>query len=424
MKAIAEIFSQGEEVVCGQIVDSNAAWLSQQLNDMGFAVERHTAVGDDLDDLVGLIREIAERADVCICTGGLGPTVDDLTAEAAGIAAGQALRFDQTAMSQVEAYFAKRRRPMAEINRKQAYFPQAAERIDNPIGSAPGFALKIRRCRFVFLPGVPSEMKAMFPTVRLRLQAQFDLKPDSLITLRSEGVGESAIQQRLQDMILPQGVALGFRATPDEVQTKLRFVPGFPLGEMRQIVRRVAECIGDYVFAIDGLDGQSGGDLLTVIDSLMSNRSLATLETASGGLLAAKCHGRDWLAAAMIAKDTDAALGSLDVGPEPLDCARKKPAEDAGPVDSEHQIAEVARRLAIELQRRQHANLALVQLFHGTQDDYRDQDGSIVLYNGLKTETGFFHSRHRLTGPAKTKQNQSALLSLDLLRRYLQDKCH
>lgn len=416
MKVVAEIFSQGEEVVCGQIVDSNAAWLSQHLNDMGFAVKRHTAVGDDLDDLVGLIREIVNRADCCICTGGLGPTVDDLTAEAASIAADQMLVFDEEAMQQVAAYFARRQRPMAEINRKQAYFPQQAVRIDNPIGSAPGFALQIRRCWFVFLPGVPSEMKAMFPAVQTQLQGRFDLVPDSLVTLRTEGIGESTIQQRLQNVALPAGVQLGFRAAPEEVQTKLLFPAGFDGDEKRHCVERISAAIGDYVFAIDGMDEQQGGDLLTVISRAMQQRqlNLSVLESASGGLLAAKCQGRDWLASAMIVKDLASAAGLFSAG---FEFAGGHRASDAD-------VAEVAQCAAVEIKRQQQTELVLVQLFQGSLDDYRRQDCSIVLYNCLQTGSGAYRSQHRLSGAAQTKQNQAALLSLDLLRRYLQNKCH
>jgi len=416
MKVIAEIFSQGEEVVSGQIVDSNAAWLSQYLNEMGFTVKRHTAVGDALDDLVNLIREIACRADCCICTGGLGPTVDDLTAEAVSIAAGQSLTFDEEAMRQVEAYFARRQRPMPETNRKQAYFPQQAVRIDNPIGSAPGFVLKVQRCLFVFLPGVPSEMKAMFPVVQTQLQQRFDLQPDSLVTLRTEGIGESSIQQRLQDLTLPDGVQLGFRASPDEVQTKLLFPANFLPGERQQIAQQVADKIGDYVFAIDGLDDRQGGDLLTVIDRLMSNHTLATLETASGGLLAAKCQAREWLASAIIAKDLASAAGLFGAHPELL--------EECQTASRDNDIAGAAQCLAAELKRQQPAELVLVQLFAGSLDDYRRQDRSIVLYNCLQTGAGAYQSQHRLSGAPQTKQNQAALLSLDLLRRYLQNKCH
>ena len=406
MTMIAEIFSQGEEVVSGQIVDSNAAWLSQQLNDLGFVVKRHTAVGDDLDDLVSLLKEIAVRADCCICTGGLGPTVDDLTAEAVARAAGEELCFDSEAMQQIEAYFAQRQREMPAINRKQAFLPEKAMRIDNPVGTAPGFALHIQRCWFVFLPGVPAEMKAMFAHVRTQLPARFALRPVQLVVLRSFGIGESSIQQALRDLNLPEGVRLGFRAAVDEVQTKLMFPADYPLADRQSLAQQVALRLGDFVFAIDGLPDQVGGDMLSVIDRklLANGQTLAVLETASGGLLAAKCFGRAWLASAAIAPDAVAA-GQL-VG-----------------VETTAELAQAAQDMAVQLRQRQGTVLALVQLVQGTMDDYRRQDGRIVLYNALATDSGVVQRQQTLAGAAQTKQNQAALGSLDLLRRYLYHSC-
>jgi competence/damage-inducible protein CinA-like protein len=299
MKPIAEIFSQGEEVVCGQTVDSNAAWLSQQLNAQGLAVKRHTAVGDKLDDLVALLLEIAQRADCCICTGGLGPTIDDLTAAAVSQAFDLPLVLDETALAQIEQYYANRQRSMPAVNRKQALLPQGARRIDNPRGTAPGFSLRSQRCWFVFLPGVPSEMMAMFSaTVLAQLPQQFCLQADIPISLRSIGIGESAIQQALHDWQPPEGVQLGFRATADEVQTKLVFAPFITAEQRLAISHAVADRIGDYVFAIDGVSAIQGS-LLAVVDQYLQQQQLtvAVLETASHGLLTAKCLGMAGLVA-------------------------------------------------------------------------------------------------------------------------------
>ncbi len=405
MNVIAEIFSQGEEVVTGQVVDSNAAWLSTRLTELGFSVMRHTAVGDRLDDLVVLVREIAGRADCCICTGGLGPTVDDLTAEAVSIAAGLPLVFDPEALRQIEDYYDKRQRIMPEANRKQAYLPRGAMRIDNPVGTAPGFALLVGRCWFAFLPGVPMEMKTLFTDVERQLRQRFELRPSRLVILRSVGIGESAIQQALAAIPLPGRVQLGFRAAPDEVQTKLLFPADFPLADIRDLADRVRAAIGDSVFAIDGLDGESGGDLLTVIDRTMPAGSrLATLESASGGGLAAKCQTHAWLDESLVCRDTAQAGRQLGISIDDQ-------ALDAG-----------ALRLAESLRARG-ADLALVQLYQGGLDDYRNRDTTIVLYNGLLTPAGWFCKQHTLGGPAASKQTQSAWLTLDLLRRYLQKLC-
>lgn len=408
MKHIAEIFSQGEEIVCGQTVDSNAAWLSQQLVEMGFTLKRHTAVGDNLDDLVALFTEIAERADCCICTGGLGPTCDDLTAEAVSIASGQSLHFDPQAFADIQQYYARRQRVMPEANRKQALLPQSAVRIDNAYGTAPGFALQFKRCWFVFLPGVPSEMKSMFAaSVREQLQQRFSLQADCLVTLRSIGIGESAIQQSLLGLDLPEGVQLGFRAAPDEVQTKLVFPAEFLQSRKQTCVADVAQRIGDYVFAIDGLNGLQG-DLLDVVSTAMhQNRfTLALLETASHGQLAAKCVGRPWLSVA----ELNLAWG------------RNSGIQDSSSMLGD--LLQIARIWAEQLKTREQTDFALVQLYSASNEDYWDKDKSIVLYNALATPNGVVSSQLNVHGTLTHKQNQAALLALDLLRRYLQHKCH
>ncbi|MGH8553290.1 MAG: competence/damage-inducible protein A, partial [Methylococcales bacterium] len=261
----AEIFSQGDEIVSGQIVDTNAAWLSQQLIRLGFQVTRHTAVGDDPDALVFLLREIAARADCCICSGGLGPTEDDLTAEAVATAFELSLLSDLDAIVQIEAHFLKLNRPIPLVNFKQALFPDGAIRIDNRWGTAPGFSLRHERCWFAFLPGVPFEMKNMFAhAVQPELARRWPINARPLVTLRCVGVGESAIQERIQSVHIPDEVRLGFQAGPLEIQVKLLFQPEIPRDQMDSLVQSVADAIGSPVFGIDGPE-RACGDLVAVI---------------------------------------------------------------------------------------------------------------------------------------------------------------
>lgn len=395
MRPIAEIFSQGEEVITGQIVDSNAAWLSTQLDELGFSVRRHTAVGDRLPDLVALFNDIAERADCCICTGGLGPTVDDLTAEAAALASGQALVFDPQALAQIEAFYRRRQRQMPETNRKQAYLPAQAQRIDNPVGTAPGFAFRFKRCWFVCLPGVPREMHTLFQDwVLVQLQQRFALHPDRLVTLRCVGLGESAIQQALHDWQLPESVNLGFRCALQEVQTKLRFPAGFSDAAIATITQQAAERIGTAVFAIEGL-GPEQGDLLAVIHTAMRQqaRSLVVVESVSHGSLAARCLGCDWLLQATI---LPFASSSTEVS-----------------MSEQQQI----------LQHRYPDSLCLLQYTNASLTELRDPHTSVILqirlYDGARLHT---HDAV-LAGSLDYKQQQAATLSLDLLRRYLQNLC-
>ncbi len=401
-----EIFSQGEEVVTGQIVDTNAAWLSEHAVTLGFTVTRHTAVGDKLDDLIALLQEISNRADCCICTGGLGPTSDDLTAEAVAHAFGFPLEFDEIAFGQIKQFFTRRNRMMPESNRKQAMLPQGAERIDNVWGTAPGFSLKAGRCWFAFLPGVPMEMRPMYlESIQPTLANRFLLRPGKLITLKTFGLGESAIQQRINTLEIPPQIQLGFRAGPDDVQVKLLFPHGYPDADLTRLLTTVAAELGDAVFAVDGI-GQAGGDLVLVIDRLMAaqNHTLSVVETASQGLLAAKCIGVEWLLEARYEQSLERLLQKLGITANTDD------------------LASSAQAIANEVHKSSGSDLVLVQLYAGNPQTFRDKGQAIILYNALLTKDGFLQTSHSVAGSNNTKQNQAALLALDLLRRYLQHK--
>jgi len=406
MQPQVEIFSQGEEVITGQTVDSNAAWLSQELVQMGFVIKRHTAVGDNLPDLKQLLLEISLRSDCCICTGGLGPTTDDLTAQAVAEAFARPVSLDPVALEQISAYFTGRKRVMADTNRKQAFFPQGAERIDNDWGTAPGFALQENRCWFVFLPGVPFEMKSMFAEkIAARLKQRFSLQANQLVTLRSIGIGESDLQERINAMSLPSAVQLGFRAGADEVQTKLLFPAGTDQEQVKKLVQQLASNIGDYVFAVDGLNEQQGG-LVSVIDQLMQQRelTLAVQETASQGLIAAKCMGQPWLLAASFSQSLQQLSDKLNIQFEA------------------NASFEMAECITHKIQHQEGSDLVLVQLYNGSTEQFQHKDQSIVIYNLLLTPEGIRRSEFNIGGSLQRKQNQSALLALDLLRRYLQNK--
>jgi nicotinamide-nucleotide amidase len=406
MNPTLEIFSQGEEIVTGQTIDTNAAWLSQQAVDCGFTVTRHTAVGDKLNDLIVLLQDISQRADCCICTGGLGPTSDDLTAEAVACAFNLSLEFDEIAFEQISRFFAHRNRTMPESNRKQALLPHGAERIDNEWGTAPGFSLHHGRCWFAFLPGVPMEMKHLFQeSILPTLSTRFLLQPVQLVFIKTLGLGESVIQERINSIEIPAEVQLGFRAGADEVQTKLLFPFDYPKMAMTALVARFAEQLGDHVFAIDGL-GEITGDLVFEIDKLMIDRrlTLAVVETASQGLLAAKCIGSEWLLSAIYDQST-----------------AKSGQHQITETDEENLIS-TAKTIAIDIQKSSGADYVLVQLYEGDNNALHNKDKPIAVHNILLTGDSFHQATHSITGPIKRKQNQAALLALDLLRRHLQHK--
>jgi len=219
-----EILSTGDEVLTGQIVDTNAAFLADRMGSLGFEVARHTTVGDDRAALAAAFRELGAAADVVLCTGGLGPTVDDLTTEVVAEVLGVGLALDEPALARMQGLWASRGRPMPENNRKQAMIPEPAEVLPNPIGTAPGFTVKIGRASFFFMPGVPREMKRMLAEQVVPRLEKLRAVPEvfEVRIHRTFGLPESAVDQMLSGLEerVP-GVKLGFRAHFPEIQVKL-----------------------------------------------------------------------------------------------------------------------------------------------------------------------------------------------------------
>lgn len=218
-----EMLSTGDEVLYGQIVDTNAAWLADYLFHHALPMTRRNTVGDSLHDLVAVLQERSLQADILIVNGGLGPTSDDLSAEAAAMAAGVGLVEHSGWLARMEAYFSERGRVMAPSNRKQALIPEGSEMVDNPVGTACGFALRLNRCLIFFTPGVPSEFKQMVDQKIMPLiRARFPLpEPPLCLRMTTFGTGESNLAQRLQHLVLPEGVVMGYRSSMPIIELKL-----------------------------------------------------------------------------------------------------------------------------------------------------------------------------------------------------------
>jgi nicotinamide-nucleotide amidase len=287
MSLRCEILSTGDEVLTGQIVDTNAAFLADRLGSLGFEVVRHTTVGDDRATLAAAFRELGASADVVLCTGGLGPTIDDLTTEVAAEVLGASLKLDEAALAYMEGLWKVRGRAMPENNRKQAMIPEPAEVLPNPIGTAPGFTAKIDRAWFFFMPGVPREMKQMFAEQVVPRLAK--IRPEQEVfevrVYRAFGLPESTVDQRLAGLEerFP-GVKLGFRAHFPEIQVKLT-VKGADLAaaaeRLEAASREVKQTLGAHVFS-------DGASMEEVVGAALreAKATLATAESCTGGLVA------------------------------------------------------------------------------------------------------------------------------------------
>jgi nicotinamide-nucleotide amidase len=289
---IAEILSTGDEIRTGTTVDTNSAYIAQMLEANGLKVKRHICVGDDMDDLVSALKEISPRSDIAVVTGGLGPTPDDLTTEAAAEAAGVGLFLDPMALTAIENLFRSRKRSMPPSNRKQAMFPRGGDSIPNPLGTAPGFQFKIRRCLFFFLPGVPSEMRRMLSAevVPRILKTQGHTRAVSEVkTISCFGISEAETGERMEALSSEfPNIKIGLRAQFPVIQVKLYLHAEDKRGIEAQtggITPRIVERLGKYVFSVTGKSMEAEvGDLLR-----QKQATIAVAESCTGGLIS------DWL---------------------------------------------------------------------------------------------------------------------------------
>ncbi len=249
----AEVISIGTELLLGEIVDTNAVHIARQLRTIGLDLHYMTTVGDNLDRITQVIDTALGRVDVIITTGGLGPTVDDVTREAVARATGRNLVLNSDLLAEIEAFFARLGRRMSENNRRQAYIPEGAIPVPNPVGTAPSFILETERGVVISLPGVPREMKhllehAIIPYLRDRFHLQAIIKSK---ILRTVGLGESDIDARIGDLMTSTNPTVGLAAHAG--QTDVRIAAKAATEEeadrlIAEMEAQVRERLGDFIY--------------------------------------------------------------------------------------------------------------------------------------------------------------------------------
>ena len=281
-----EILSTGDELLTGQVVDTNSTWLMDRLWDLGVLVRRKTLVGDDRQDLAAALRETTSRADLVVTSGGMGPTEDDLTSETVAAVMGVPLELHEPSLRFIEERFRRFGRAMTPNNEKQARFPRGAEVIPNRFGTAPGFAARIGRGEVVCLPGVPAEFKGLceewvLPRVAARLG---DVPAARVVKLFGEAESHADHAMRpVMDDPANRDVRFGFRAHWPEVHVKW-MVPG-PDAAARadRILDRVRDLFGEAVW------GEGKDELPELVVARLQARGerVAAAESCTGGLFAA-----------------------------------------------------------------------------------------------------------------------------------------
>jgi nicotinamide-nucleotide amidase len=410
----AEILSIGSELTSGQNLDTNAQWLSLRLEEMGVPVGWHTTIADDLDDNIAAFRIAADRAGVVIASGGLGPTQDDLTREVLAKVGGVELVFDQGSFDHIQQMFARRRRVMPERNRVQALFPDGSEPIFNANGTAPGIWMKVGGAVIACLPGVPSEMFAMFETeVKPRL---VKIGVGGAVRVQRKintfGAGESHIEEKLFDLTRRDHVPeVGITASDATISLRI-FARAADAAEAQAqiapVEQTIRERLGNFVF------GSDKEELEDVVVRLLAqhHRTLATAESVTGGLVARRLTQVPGSSAVfwggVVAYDARLKMALLGVPQHLID--------SHGVVSSQ-----VAEAMAVGCRTRLHTDLAVSTVGLAGPGGTAEKPVGLV-YVGLASNEGVGSWSFSWSGTRQEIQSRTAKLALNRVRLHLLEK--
>jgi nicotinamide-nucleotide amidase len=406
-----EILSIGSELTSGQNLDTNSQWLSRRLAEIGIPVGWHTTIADDLDANLEAFRIATRRAKLVLATGGLGPTQDDLTREVLAGVASVELVFHQESYDHIAALFRRFKRPMPERNRVQALFPAGAEVVPNGRGTAPGIWMKVGDCHVAAMPGVPSEMYAMFEKqIRPRLLA-LGLGGGVLVQrkINAFGAGESAVEEKLFDLTrrdhVPEvGITVG------EATISLRILAraanlAEAQAQIDPVEKIIRERLGELVFGVED------EDLQDAVAALLHSRrkTLSTAEGVTGGLVAERLTSLPglsaWFRGGVVAYDNRLKVELLGV-PQPL-------IDEKGAVS-----AEVAEAMAVGCRTRLQTDLAVSTVgFAGPEAPPDRAVGTVHV--GLAWADGATSFAFTWPGTRTEVQRRMAKMALNAVRLHL-----
>lgn len=324
-KILAELLTIGDEILYGQIVDTNSQWMSVELDKVGIKVIRKTTVGDVEDEILTAFADAEKRADIILITGGLGPTSDDLTKPSLVKYFNSELKVNEEALAEVTEFFKSRGRELTELNRLQAALPSACEKITNPVGTAPGMWFDKGDKVFMSMPGVPHEMKKMMTEhVIPRLKKKYTLPVIHHKFIRTIGMGESFLAEKIADFekALPEHIKLAFLPSLGEVKLRLT---GFGTSltqleaETKVLSENLIERIGQFVY------GYGEDPIEVVIGRMLRDKklTLSIAESCTGGYLSHMITSvpgsSDYFLGTMIPYAYEIKMRQLGVKPEILE---------------------------------------------------------------------------------------------------------
>lgn len=287
MNIKAELLTIGDEILYGQIVDTNSQWMSVELSQVGIKVIRKTTVGDQEDEILTAFAEAEKRADVVLITGGLGPTNDDLTKPCLAKFFNCKMAIHEEALAEVTSFFKSRGRELTEINKLQASLPICCEKITNAMGTAPGMWFHQKGKVFVSMPGVPHEMKRMMTDLIIpKLKQTFQTPTIYHRVIRTAGIGESFLAEKIKDWenSLPPHIKLAYLPGLGDVKLRLTAIGDNAVEiekEIDELVSSLQERAGQFIY------GYGEDPLEVVIGNSLRERklTLAVAESCTGGYL-------------------------------------------------------------------------------------------------------------------------------------------
>ncbi len=388
----AETISIGTELLLGEITDTNAVWIAQRLAEIGVDLYFRTTVGDNVGRIVDAITHALTRADVIITTGGLGPTVDDMTREAVARATNRELVLDETLLAQIHDRFSRWGTPMSENNVRQAYVPRGATPIENPVGTAPVFIVEIDDHYVISLPGVPREMKHLMET-RILPWLREKTGGEQIIlskTLRTCAIGESLVDAKITDLETSTNPTVGLLAHPGQTDVRVT-AKAKTRAEAEALIRemeaKVRARLGDWIY------GEGEETVPEVVARLLAARNwrIAIAETNTAGKIAEALRER----------------------PEGTRILKSAMLLDNVTELTEENAATIARQFRAMTG----ADIALAVL--GTtgsaQDMYGEDTGQSVIAVATAQETA--HGAHTIGGIQEQAQAWVTTRALDLVRR-------
>lgn len=322
---LAELLTIGDEILYGQIVDTNSQWMSVELSNAGIKVIRKTTVGDQEDEIMNAFAEAEKRADIVLITGGLGPTSDDLTKPCLAKYFSCELKIHEEALAEVTEFFKSRGRELTEVNRQQAALPVCCEKVTNAMGTAPGMWFERNGKVFVSMPGVPHEMKRMMSDIVIpKLRKTFSTPTIHHKVIRTIGLGESFLAEKIADWekALPAHIKLAYLPGLGEVKLRLTSIgDSLPAleAEADTLTEKLRERIGQFIY------GYGEDPIELAVGNMLRQRklTLAVAESCTGGylshLITSVPGSSDYFQGSMIPYAYEIKMRQLGVKPETLE---------------------------------------------------------------------------------------------------------